>query len=428
MAEYKKKKRGLFDAPNRPRKAPPKKSGNSKKDIEMKPLKSRRQKEPKEELKVVRGRKRENKRRNKILLATVSAVVILIILLQSLLPGGIFATISRSFTLMGSGNYPYSLGSTETINTVSEGSYYYLLSNTNIEAFSNSGKHLFTYTHGFENPVLKTSADGALVYEQGGNDILLFDLKGLSKTVKKEKSIITCAIADSGHYAIATFSDNYASQVEVYNKNHKSVYEWYSSDDTVNNMAFSPNGKKIAVSAFNSDSGQYSSHLRVLNYKSANPLFTREYKDGIIYSLENAFRGAFAVVLKDKVEFVTWRRYKVNEYKSDYLTTMFKRGKNGYVAVFNRKNDKTDNRIAVFSKKGKVLAEFTYKGTITDIGMWNNQVYCLSDTEILLLDSKGEILRKSNCGFGFVSMCVSTSNSVIIMSDNKIESIGLEKQ
>ena len=97
------------------------------------------------------------------------------------------------------------------------------------------------------------------------------------------------------------------------------------------------------------------------------------------------------------------------------------------MAVFNRKNDKTDNRIAVFSKSGKLLAEINFKGTVTDIGMWNNQIYCLSDTEILLLDSKGEVLRKNTCGFGFVSMCVTSSNSVVIISDNKIESVNLEK-
>ena len=426
MAEYKKKKRGVFETPSRTRKKPRKKSDDFER-IEMKPMKSRRNSQPTEDLRVVKGRKRERARKTKIYLTLVSALVIAAMLLQVLLPGGVFATLYRSFSLIGGGSYPYSLSSTETVNTVFAGSYYYVLSNTNLDAFTNSGKHLFCYTHGFENPVIKASAYGALVYNQGGNDLLFFNLKGIVKTLKTEEGIITAEVADSGHYAIATFSNEYASRVNVYNKKHRSVYEWYSADDTVNSMAFAPNGRKIAIASFNSENGQYAANLRVLDYKSANPLFTKSYEDGIIYSLENSFRGSFAVVGKSKIEFISWRKYQVTEYKNDYLTAIFKRGRNGYVAVFNRKNDKTDNRIAVFSKSGKLLAEINFKGTVTDIGMWNNQIYCLSDTEILLLDSKGEVLRKNTCGFGFVSMCVTSSNSVVIISDNKIESVNLEK-
>ena len=150
---------------------------------------------------------------------------------------------------MGTGSYPIELGGTETVNTVSRGSYYYVLSNTDIVAFNNSGKSLFSFTHGYENPVLKVSATRAMVFEQGGNEALIFDLKGLKTTAKTEKSIITGAVSDSGRYALVTLSDKYASAVTVYDKKDNAVYEWYSAENTVNNVAVSPNGKKIAVSS-----------------------------------------------------------------------------------------------------------------------------------------------------------------------------------
>lgn len=426
MPDYKKRKHNkLFSAPAKVQKSRIKSKPQSE-DIKMSPSKRSEDESNSSGMKVVKGRKLENKRRFKAFAVAVSAILIVVLLFQIILPAGIIEGISSAIALVGTGSYPIELGGTETVNTVSRGSYYYVLSNTDIVAFNNSGKSLFSFTHGYENPVLKVSATRAMVFEQGGNEALIFDLKGLKTTAKTEKSIITGAVSDSGRYALVTLSDKYASAVTVYDKKDNAVYEWYSAENTVNNVAVSPNGKKIAVSSFNANSGQFNSTLSVLNFKSADPEFSETFNNLLIYNIDSSFKSGFTVITENNIKFIKWHKYKQETYKNDYSTSVFRTGPNGCVAVFNRESDKTDNRIAVFSKSGKLTAEFNYKGIVSDIAVRGNHIYCMSDTEIFLLDKSGKVLRSASCGFGAVRLNVASTNSVIVLTDNKIEKLGLE--
>ena len=91
-------------------------------------------------------------------------------------------------------------------------------------------------------------------------------MNGKFQNFDTEEKIITAAIADNGNYAVATYSNSYASAVTVFSKRNKQIYEWYSAEDTVNNIALSSTGKKLAVSSFNSSSGLFKSKVNVINY------------------------------------------------------------------------------------------------------------------------------------------------------------------
>ena len=214
--------------------------------------------------------------------------------------------------------------------------------------------------------------------------------------------------------------------MSVYDKNDSVIYEWYSAKDTVNNIVLSSNGKKIAVSTFDSSGGQYNSKVSILNFESATPEHTVDFSNTLVYSLNSSFRSRFAVVTDNAVKLIKWHNFKSAEYRSDYSTAFFRAGKNGYITVFNRESDKTDNKIAVLSKQGKLKAEFEFKGVVSDIAVQGNHIYCMSDTEIFLLDFEGKVLRKGSCGFGAVRFNIASTNSLIILTDNKIEKLNLQ--
>ena len=427
MPDYRKKRRNkIFSSPQKVKKSHIKNSDSN--DIKMSASKRGVKQPPqKENMRVITGKKLEQKRKFKIFVATAVFLIIAVIVLQMIFPAGIIKTLSNSFALLGSGSYPVELESSDTLNAVSKSSHYYVLSDTKVSAFSSSGKELFSYSHGFENPVIKTSVGGAIVFEQGGTGYVLFDLNGVSGEFTAQNKIITAAISDSGNYAVVLRSDKYASAVTVFGKGEKVLYEWYSAKDTVNNVALSPNGKKLAVATFSAQVGKYTSKLRILEYESAEPLHSQEFDDSIVYSIENTDRSNFAVVTKNGVKFIKWSDYKTTEYKNDYSAAFFRTGKGSSTAVFNRESDKTDNRVVVFSKKGEKTAEFEFKGIISDIAVFGGHIYCMSDTEIYLLDANGKILRKASCGFGAVNLCVTATNTAVVVTDNKIEKIKLEQ-
>ena len=382
-------------------------------------------KESAQNLKVVKGRKLERRRKTRILLTAAAIAVIICTVLHFILPVGIIENAGNLIAVMGSGSYPVELESSEVVSAVSRGSYYYVLTDTRINAYSGAGKEIYSYAHGFENPVLKTSKTRALVFSQGGSDLLIYNLQSLKGTLQTEKPIITACISDSGAYAVVTQSDSYAAAVSVYGKNGKLMYEWFSASDTVNNIAISPDGKKIALSLFNATSGAYSSKISVYGFESADPLFTKNIDGSPIYGLDSTHNSGFFAVSQNKLIFVKWSDYTVKEYDSDYNAAMFRAGSGGAVAVFNRESDRTDNRIVLFNTKGERISEFEFKQAVSDIQVSGGHIYCMSDTEVFLLSDSGEKLRSTDCGFGAVWLAVTGSNEAAVITDNRIDKVKL---
>ena len=421
MPDYKKRKRNkLLSSPKKP-----KVNKAEDNDIKMSPYSAAKRSG---DIKVVKGGKGRNKRKYQFLSVLAAVIIVVVVLLETLIPAGLVHTVDLGISLIGSGGYPIELQDTQTVNTVSMGTYYYVLSGTKISAFSNSGKQLLDYTHGFENPVIKTSEKILLLYSQGGTELLVFDFKRLKFTVKTDKPIITANASDSGNFAVACSSDKYASQVTVYGSRGKELYEWYSAEDTVNSIALSRNGKKLAVASFNAKSGEYKSKLSILNFKSATPEYTESFDDTLIYSLSSKFSSKLTVVLPSKIKSINWSNYKSLEYTNDYNISVFKSYKGGNIAVFNRESNQTDNKIAVLGHNGKLKFQFTVNMIISDIALLGNHIYIMNETEVICIDREGKIINKASCGFGGIDIVPVSFDTVLVVTDNKTEKIKIEKE
>ncbi len=426
MADYKRKRRSGFKAtPKINKKRINKSKDNTKQDIEMI---SQDKPKPKRNMRVVTGKKLERKRRFKIFSIIIGLLISVLFILELCIPAGFIETLSNKFATIGSGSYPITMESSNTINAISKGSYYYVLTNSNVEAYSSGGKCIFSYSHGFENPVLKTSETRALVFGQNSDEVLIFTLSGLESTIETKEKIKNAAIGDNGSYAIVTNEETYAAKVSVYEKNNDLVYEWFSSKDLVNNVAIEPWGDKIAVSTISSDVGNYNSKLLVLSLESSKPELEKNYENTVIYALDTSFGDGFSVITANRHDYVDWSDYSVIGYSNEYTTAMFRSGNDGMAVVYNRENDRTDNRIAVFSDDGEFEREIKFKGVITDFTFKDGHVYVLSDSRLSVLADDGSIMRSADCGFGVVRICPIDQSSAAVITDNAINEIKLEQE
>lgn len=429
MPEYRKKRVNRFKPAPRRKKIPV----DTEEDIKMTPTERHSAKAKKEEkseipLRVVNGKKLERKRKMRVFCSVCLIAALIITVIHIILPVGITENIENLVSLIGNGAYPVNLESTDTLNAVSRGSYYYVLTDTRLNAFSNGGKEIYSHSHGFESPILKTSATRALVFDQGGNEAYIYNLHEQKGSVKTEFEIITAAISDSGVYAVVTRSDSYASVVTVYSKSGKTLYTWYSSSDTVNNVTIAPNGKRIAVTTFNAANGKFESKISVLKFDSATPVFSVNIDGGPIITLESYHRTGFTAATENRLYFTDWSGKKNTDYKNDYTLSFLRSGAGGTVAVFNRESDRADNKIALFGTKGQLKKEFEFKGTVSDIGVSAGHIYCISDTEVYLFGSDGKLLRKAECGFGGVKIAPTGRSQAAVITDNRIDKIQLEQK
>ncbi len=425
MPNYKKKRRSmLFGAPKR-KKSPPRQRAVQD-DIKMSPSKPKKNKNQEaSSFKVVKGKKCNGFKKFKSLLSVTAAVVVIALVLETIFPAGVFQSISNLTAVFGTGAYPIAISGSQTLDTVSLGNYYFVLTDTHITAVSNAGKELLSEAHGFEKPILCSSRGRVLLYGQGGKQALIYDLRERKATINTENEIICAAISDSGCYSIATYSDKYASQITVYNKRNTQIYEWYSAKETINNAVLSVKGNKLAISTFNYDSGVLNSRVNLLGFKDATPESSMTFEKTLIYGLKSGNNRGFFVIKSNGTDFIRWSKANAISYNEEYSISHFRKGSSLSLAVFSRESDKTDNKIVVLNRKGDAKYTIQFKGIINDIQIKGSNIYCLSDTQVSVLDFEGEIKFTADCEYGGIGLAVLSSNTVAVVSDNEIIKIKL---
>ena len=143
MPDYKKKRIGFKGKKNNKRVKP-------QSDIQMNS--GNNSDSSKSKIKVVKGNKIARIRRLKIAGLVALTLTVAIVILSFTLPIGIGENLSNLFAFMGGGEYPREIYGAKTLNAVSKGSYYYVLTDTNLCAFSNSGKEIYTNSQDIQIP------------------------------------------------------------------------------------------------------------------------------------------------------------------------------------------------------------------------------------------------------------------------------------
>lgn len=429
MAEYKKKSVG-----RRKRKAKnlvtekipmkTKMPNNAKTEKPQNSNNKKVQSHPRKNFRILIGKNHKNKR-----LFVISAIAVLLILsvivVSVALPTGIIEFIENRLALVGSGDgFPHNFSSGNSLISVVNGNNRFIaVTPSNIECYNNNGKTVFSYQHGFNHPIVKSSAERFILYSQGGTGFSVCNLKKELFDGNTEKTILTADISDNGVYAVATQSDSYSSQVTVYDKNNKQMYKWMCADYTINNVAISPNGHRLAVSVFNTESGRYVSKLYILEYDSATPVSVTDFEDELILSLECFGDNTFYAVFENKVEFYNWKKLSTTVYSTDKSVFFVKNSKDTTVIVDGISANKNKNGITVLNKKGVIKNNFDFEKEIIDVAIYGKYIYILSDRMIYIYNIKGERINSVECDFGIKNIVPIGRFSVATFKDNEIKKI-----
>jgi len=397
--------------------------------IDMKPAKRKGERvEPvksETKIKVIKGRKKERERNRIISLAVTAVLLTAVIVFSAITPTGPFEYLQNLFSSFGVGEFPADISGSRFLDAYTEGNLFYTLTDTHAEIVNKSGKTIFSRQHEFNSPALCVSPQRSLIFDRGGRSAFVFNNNDVLHSLTTENEMYCADIGRNGTFAIATKSDGYASQVEVFGKNRKSKFIWYSSNDLINNVLVSDNGRMIAVATLNVSSGKYVSKLRVFNFSSAEPIYTVEYDDSLIYSLECVSGSSFAVSHNKGIDVIKWKKGTKTELASEYSLEFLRLKKGSWILKVC--GNKSGSVISVYNKKGEVLGQFEFAADITDITYRDETVCILSDGYLYFygLDGK-ELGNKINLS-GFDRIFTLSDDSVIASGNFGIDKFKIEK-
>lgn len=382
--------------------------------------------ETKKNLKVVKGNKLRNRRRAQVISAVILTLALIIGIFQFALPTGIVDQIRVMSAGIGAQGFPVSMGGSNILNSEKRGGLIFNLSDSTIECMSVGGKNVFKGQHGYSNPVLKTSATRAVVFDQGGQGYKIYSPKGLIAEKTAESAIISANVSRCGAYALAIRGESYASSVIVYSKSGEKIYQWNSSVEIVSDVALSPNGKQLAVAVFGSYNGEYISKIYLLSFDSATPTFTAEYKGEFIYSLQTNANKGFFVIYGGGADFIHWRKYKTIKFTTENEVRFYRGNSKCSLIVNTRSADKKDNTLVLVNKRGKQINEIKWNQSITDVALVGNHIVLLCDTNLYVLDKNGKTVRSGEAGFGGVRVLGVGLENALVLTDNQINKVALK--
>ena len=230
----------------------------------------------------------------------------------------------------------------------------------------------------------------AAIYDRGGRDVYIYNHSDIISEVVTENDIYCADIGRNGTIAVATKSTGYASEVQVMDKNGKVKYIWYSSDETVNNVAVSNNGRRIVVSTVSVSGGAYKSKVYVFKYSSADPLYVLEYDNTIIYSIDCISSSRFTVVTDESVDFIKWKNGERKQNTNPYTLNIFRHKQNSWgIAVIG---NKSSSSIIAYNKSGEKISSFDFDGAVSDVTMCKDNIYIISDGYMYCFDLDGNLL------------------------------------
>lgn len=378
-------------------------------------------------VRVVKGKKLERRRRARIFLAAVAAVIAAVIVLSVTVPVSISESVMNLLMPIGAGKYPIDLYGTQTLNAVGKDFYYYVLTDADLTAVSNAGKKIYSVAHGYANPVLKTSSTRAMVYDQGGEGYMIYNLNDC--TVSKEtKDVIRAAtVSRSGNYAVVSDCDSYTAAVRVYSKKNKLLFEWFSAVDMVNQVTLSASGKRLAVATVNGSAGQLNGKVMIFDLKKTEPIFTADFPDTPVLAMETFGSRYLGILTEHAYTRVHWKRLTKTEHTEENPLAMARFGSDGGVLVYRRSSDRTDNRFVLLSRSGEVKTTFKHNGMIGDISKRYGHIYGIGENEIFVFDKNGNLLKSADCPFGGERLAVTGSNTIALLTDSGISSVELNR-
>ena len=140
--------------------------------------------------------------------------------------------------------------------------------------FYNTGTRLNSIQSGYARPALAVGKNRFVLYNRSGNELRVESRTQNLYTKTMENSITLCAMADNGTLAVVTEDPGSAARLRVYSSSMEQLLSWSLTitDGTPLRLAFSPDGRRLAVAAVTVNGGQMVTNFYVVTLAQGDPL------------------------------------------------------------------------------------------------------------------------------------------------------------
>ncbi len=326
-----------------------------------------------------------------IVLAALAIVVTLVNNWDKLSPDSLVTQIGNFFSGGSGDGFPVDVSGTPIYQMETADGCAVLLSDTYVTMINTSGKETMRRTHAYTDPLLRTAGKYVLIAETGGKR---FQLETRSKTVLNQTvdyDIVTAAVHTNGNVAVVTHAEQgYNARLSVYSSRGELIYQRLCGSVIVD-VAFSPNGKEIAIATIGADKGAMHSSIEVLSLQSSDStaLYTYTGNDSMLCRLAYLTDSVITAVADDSVWMYQPRANECKFYTfTDGELKAFAIGDKSVAVVTQSYGTSDGGTLAYIKTDATASVTASVQGTCRDVSASDDRYAVLTDQAVYLLNEK----------------------------------------
>lgn len=290
--------------------------------------------------------------------------------------------------------------------------------NSEIKLFNATGRVTLTSGDIFASPVIVTSNKNFIVYDLGGSKLSVYNSFKRLRTMTFEGSIADVSMSENGNFAVAVKSQDYNSVIHLYNDSCEEISSYSSNKYTVA-TCMSSDGKYIAAVGATASNGSMSAQLTVLK-KNKGKIYT-QIDIGTLtpYTCEMLDDDRIAVICSDRVCVYSFKGKLTGEYiYPDSRLSYISSSNDSLSLMFEDDLVNGQNTLTVLNKNGKDVYSGAINGTFTDMQMYGDYVFLLTNNGISRFNYKTKIttFNQSENTFGKILAC--NGSRVLLCTDS----------
>lgn len=297
--------------------------------------------------------------------------------------------------------YPFTIDSSKDVHLYPLNDKLGVLTDSSMSVLNPSDADvLYTFNHGYSNPVLRCSGSYYCLIDQGANRLRLDTVNDAVYETKTDNTILTADVSKNGTVIYATRSDEAKSTVFVYSKALKKQMEFEVNSGYVIAAAIDLSGKKCAYAVVNSKDAKIITTVYTINVGDDKERASFEFADIDLMDLHYSGSGDLYFVGTDCVSVISSQKKQKEVYESGSVNTVCfgYTADNELVYVYSDYTESSDNTVAYINTSGKVKNSFTVNQKVKYVSSSSNEV-CLLFTDSVGIYSltKGDLKNTYKC-------------------------------
>ena len=297
-------------------------------------------------------------------------------------------------------SYPFTLSSSGGVRVEPIGDKLSILNDVSMSVINPSdAKVIYSFNHGYANPVIKYAGNYFCIIDQGATRLRLDRANKNVFETKTDLPIVCADVSKNGNIVYITREQNGKSYLTVVNSTLKKLMTREISDGYSVYCAIDSSGRKIAYATANSKGADFITTVYTINVGDEEPRASFEFKNSSLIELKYATASELYYVSTSGVSVIRNQKKLHETFKEGSVNTVcFNYTKdNELVYVYSKYASANENKLVYINSSGKVKTEIDLKQKPKYISASSEICVLFSDKIVTYSLTKGEVKKNYKC-------------------------------